>query len=240
MALKNAKIITVTSVKGGTGKSTLLLTLASEFASRKKKVLIADFDLYTGAMAMLLKVDNSANIFNFAADLMANTFGDAKDYIKEYNEFIDVLPAPRDPRSISKIDVKYIDLLIKKLIHLYDIILIDTNHAVDAVKLVSMDMSDQIVYVMINDIVNMRNMKTMVSIYKDMGKDNFSVVLNNALSHFSYNKHDVRNVIGADVDYVLSKKSYSRSIQKDILEGLLPNASKNEEVIKKMADDLLS
>lgn len=240
MALKNAKIITVTSVKGGTGKSNLVLTLASEFASRGKKVLIADFDLYTGAIAMLLKVDNSGNIFNFAADLMSNTFDDARDYIKKYNELVDVLPAPRDPRSISKIDVKYIDLLIKKLIHLYDIILIDTNHMVDAVKLVSMDLSNQILYVMTNDIVNMRNMKTMVSIYKDMDKDNFSIILNSALGNLSYNKYDVRNVIGTDVDYVLPKRTYNRNIQKNILEGLLPEATKNDEVIKKIVDDLLN
>lgn len=240
MALKNAKIITVTSVKGGTGKTNLVLNLASEFASRNKKILIADLDLYTGAIAMMLKVENSGNIFNFAADLMTNTFEDTSTYIKKYNEYIDVLPAPQDPRSVGKIEVKYIDILLKKLVHMYDIILIDTNHTVDAVKLVSMDLSHQIIYVMTNDIIDMKNMKTMVSIYKDMEKDNFKVILNSALSNYSYNKYDVRNVIGTDVDYVLPKRFYNRSLPKQVLEGDLLNIAKKDQVIIKMADDLLN
>lgn len=240
MALKNAKIITITSVKGGVGKSTLTLSLASEIASQKKKVLIADFDLYTGGIAMLLKVDNASNIFNFAADLMSNTFNSVNKYIKNYNEFIDILPAPVDPRSISKIDVKYIEILIKKLIHIYDVILIDTNHVVDTVKLVSMDLSDYIVYVMTNDVVNMRNMKTMMSIYKDMEKTNYKIVLNSALSVNGYNKYDVRNVIGTEVDYLLPRKDYNRYIQKNVLEGSLPDASRQDKIIKIMVDDLLN
>ncbi len=240
MALKNAKIITITSVKGGVGKSTLTLSLASEIASQKKKVLIADFDLYTGGIAMLLKVDNASNIFNFAADLMSNTFNGVNKYIKNYNEFIDILPAPVDPRSISKIDVKYIEILIKKLIHIYDVILIDTNHVVDTVKLVSMDLSDYIVYVMTNDVVNMRNMKTMMSIYKDMEKTNYKIVLNSALSVNGYNKYDVRNVIGTEVDYLLPRKDYNRYIQKNVLEGSLPDASRQDKIIKIMVDDLLN
>ena len=163
---------------------------------------------------------------------IAKDIGIPEEYIECYGKYK------------AKINLEYYEnisyLLIKKLIHLYDIILIDTNHMVDAVKLVSMDLSNQILYVMTNDIVNMRNMKTMVSIYKDMDKDNFSIILNSALGNLSYNKYDVRNVIGTDVDYVLPKRTYNRNIQKNILEGLLPEATKNDEVIKKIVDDLLN
>ena len=239
MALKNAKIITVTSVKGGTGKSTLVLNLALELARRKNKILIVDLDLYTGAIAMLLKVESSNNVFHFAADLMMNTFSDTSDYIKKYNDYIYVLPAPVDPRSVSRINVKYINTLIRKLVHMYDVILIDTNHIVDAVKLVSMDLSDQIVYVMTDDIVDMRNMKTMISIYKDMDKHNYKIILNEALSHANYNKYDVKNVVNADIDYVLPKKFYNKNIQKDILEGKIPQMARCEEIISEIVDGLL-
>ena len=75
----------------------------------------------------------------------------------------------------------------------------------------------------------------MVSIYKDMEKSNFKIVLNSALSNFSYNKYDVRNVIGTDVDYVLPKRTFNRNIQKNILDGVLPDATKNDIVIKNSA-----
>lgn len=239
MALKNAKIITVTSVKGGTGKSTILLNLADEFAQMNKKTIIIDLDLYTGALATLLKIDNSQNIFNFVFDLMTNSYKQITDYIKNYRDNIDVLPAPRDPRNVGKIDIKYIDLLIRKLVHLYDVILIDTNHTADKVKLVSMDLSDEIVYVMTNDIIDIKNMKTMTSIYKDMGKDNFKIILNNALSVSSYNKYDIRSILGIDVNYIIPRKLYNRTLEKQIMEGVIPKIDKSAVIIPKIAQDLL-
>ena len=237
MALKNAKIITVTSVKGGTGKSTILLNIAGELKTRNKKVLIMDLDLYTGCIATMLKVDAGVNIFNFVADLMSNTYKQVEDYIKKYDENIDVLPAPRDPRSVGKIDVKYIDLIIKKLIHLYDYILIDTNHTTDLVKLISMDLSEYILYVMTGDIMDIKNMKTMISIFKDMEKTNYKIILNTPISISSYNKYDIRSIIGVDPDYVIPKKLYNKTIEKQIIDGKIPVID-NKIIIPKIVDDL--
>lgn len=239
MALKNAKIFTVTSVKGGVGKTNIVLNLAAAFASQKKKVLVADLDLYTGSLAMLFKVEDQPNIFNFAADLMVNKFNQTSDYIKKYNDCIDVLPAPRDPRNVSKIDVKYIDLLIKKLVHIYDVILIDTNHLADAVKLVSMDLSDTIIYVMTNDLCDLKNMKTMISIYEDMEIDKYKLILNEALSHENYNRYDVRNAIGVDIDYILPHSFYQRNFGKSILNGFDNYFEKVNPIFNQIASDLL-
>ena len=50
----------------------------------------------------------------------------------------------------------------------YDVIIIDTNHILSEMNLVVMDASDMILYVISNDPVDIKNMKTMVSILKDM------------------------------------------------------------------------
>ena len=46
MAIKQAKVITVTSVKGGTGKSTTTLALAGILSNKKIKTIIIDMDLH--------------------------------------------------------------------------------------------------------------------------------------------------------------------------------------------------
>ena len=63
------KIITVSSVKGGVGKTTLTANLAGLYFLLKKKVLIIDLDLYAGGIATILNVDykkdsNSITILN--------------------------------------------------------------------------------------------------------------------------------------------------------------------------------
>ena len=51
--MKNAKgkIITVTSTKGGVGKTITTLNLAGVYSKLGYKVLVIDFDLYGGAVA---------------------------------------------------------------------------------------------------------------------------------------------------------------------------------------------
>ena len=48
------KVISISSVKGGVGKTTLTLNLAGIYQQLKKRVLIIDFDLYSGGVATLL------------------------------------------------------------------------------------------------------------------------------------------------------------------------------------------
>ena len=108
MGVKMGKIITVTSVKGGTGKTTTLLNLAGAYSKMNKKVLIMDFDLYTGALAATLNLDIITDIYKLTDDLMNNRFDYIENYVLKYNENIDLIAAPKDPRYASKISSKYL------------------------------------------------------------------------------------------------------------------------------------
>ena len=57
------KLITVSSVKGGVGKTTLTINLAGLYFLMKKKVLIIDLDLYAGGVATLTNVNNKKDIY---------------------------------------------------------------------------------------------------------------------------------------------------------------------------------
>ena len=51
-----AKTITITSVKGGTGKTTTVLNIAGLLSARKLRTIIVDLDLHSGVIAPSLNV----------------------------------------------------------------------------------------------------------------------------------------------------------------------------------------
>ena len=228
MALNKAKIITVTSAKGGTGKTTTVLNMAGILTNMKKKTLLLDLDLYSGVISASLNLKKDADIYTLSEDMMNNRFNQIEDYVSKYNDYIDVLSSPIDPRSVSKISSKFIDILLTRVSLKYEVILIDTNHIIDKINLVAFDYSDYIIYVMTNDLMDIKNMKTMVSIYKDMNQTNYKIVLNEAkLINTDYSYVDIESMLEAKIDYVIPKNFYNKNIEKYVYAGKIMTLDSN-------------
>lgn len=221
MALNKAKIITITSVKGGVGKTTTVLNLAGIYSKMNKKVLVVDLDFYSGDISASLNINYDKDIYNLYEDLNNKKFESFEDYITNYNENISILSAPKDPRFARKITSKVLDLILYKASLKFDLILIDTNHILTDINLFAFDYSDKIVYIINNDSMNLKNMKTMVSILNDMGKTNYRIILNesNYKGKNYYNKYDIKNIINKNVNYIIPSNFYIKNIDKYVIDG---------------------
>ena len=210
------KIVTVSSVKGGVGKTTLTANLAGIYFLLKKKVLIVDLDLYDGGIATILNVDNKNDIY-----MLVDSFTSLRDYVCPYNNGIDVLAAPKDPRDVSKIEGRFISKILDIAKTEYDIVLVDTHHLLDEVTLVTLDACNMSAFVVTNDLVDLKNMKTLISIFSETKKDNYKVVLNNSrdTGRDYISLFDVRNILKNNVDYTISKNFYIKNIDKYVLKG---------------------
>lgn len=249
MAINEAKLITIASVKGGTGKTTTSLNLAATYSLMNKKVLILDFDLFSGGIALSLNVDITKDIYKLAYDMSINDYKNIDDYILKFNEFIDFIPAPKDPRYASKIEIKYISQIIKKAKPKYDVIIVDTNHYLDAVNLILFDKSDTIMYIFNNNPIDIKNLKSMLAIHKDMERENYITVLNesNTKQNDMFNNYDIKNIIKSNIDYVIPRSFYNKDINRYVLNGKIMLLEKNirtfnkktVKVFNKMATDLL-
>lgn len=243
MALKQAKVITVTSVKGGTGKTTFTLSLAGILANKNLKTIIVDMDLHSGVIAPTLNLKETKDIYTLVNDYMNHGLKELEEYITKYNDYIDVLPAPKDPRSVGKISSYYIENILKKLKYMYDVILIDTNHIIDDINLITFDNSDEILYVITSDLMDLRNMKTMIAIYNDMNLDNYHIVLNEATSKQSLDLYTINSFLGRNIDYILSNNSYIKNINKLIMNGKIATLEKGyqkeTELFTKIIDNIL-
>ena len=150
-----------------------------------------------------------------------NKFTNLDDYVTPYNENIKVLPAPKDPRFGRKIESKVLNVILYKASMKFDIILIDTSHLLTDINLFALDYSDEILYILNNDSMNLKNMKTMVSILNDMNKTNYKIILNesNTKDKNYYNKYDIKNIINKNVNYIIPSNFYIKNIDKYIIDG---------------------
>lgn len=221
MALNGGKTLCVFGVKGGIGKSVLTLNLAGVASNSKIKTLIIDMDIYGGSIAFSLNKEVKRTIYNFVDDYNNNRYEDLNDYITKYNEYIDFIACPKDPRKSNKIDSKYLDILINKAKFNYDLILIDTNHILNEINLNILDKSDDILFVLSNDILNIKNMRNLIAVFQDLEKNNYKILLNNSYRNDKndYDLHAIRDIIKDNVDYTISDKYYIKNMSEYIKYG---------------------
>ena len=86
--MNNGKIVTISSVKGGVGKTTMALNLAGLYYLMKKKVLIIDLDLFAGGVATCLGVNVKKDIYMLVDALSNNKQAELSEYVANYNSGI--------------------------------------------------------------------------------------------------------------------------------------------------------
>ena len=243
------KVITVSSVKGGVGKTTMALNLAGIYCELGKKVLIIDLDLFSGGVAASLAVKNKKDIYRMIDSMTNNRFTELKKYVTTYNNNIDVLACPKDPRMAMKVESRYIPLIFDLAKKDYDVVLVDTSHVLNEINLTALDYSYMSLFIISNDIVDLKNMKSLISIFKDTDKKNYLILLNNSRDTGKdyLSLYDIRTMIKNNIDYTISKNYYIKNIDKYVMAGEILTLNNSINVfhsndvnnMKKMALDLI-
>ena len=219
------KTLCVFGTKGGIGKSIIAMNLGGVSAGLGNKTLIMDFDMHTGVQGMLINKKIKNTIYHLTDDLINNRFKRINDYIYKYQENLDILPSPKDPRRGNKISSRYLSLIIEKVKREYDIIIIDTGSKMDEINIVTLDEVDRTLFIIDNDIFTLKNTRSILNIFSDCNIKNFKVLLN--MSHdfktpyFSLN--DMKKIIGANIDYTLSKDLFIKDITSYLYECKIPS-----------------
>lgn len=121
----NAKVIVVTSGKGGVGKTSFSVNAAMEFARKGKKVVVFDADFGLANVEVMLGIRPKYNLL----DLIHNNMS-MEDIITQGPENIGFISGGSGVSELAALDNDSIKLLISKLVQLdkmYDIVIIDTG-----------------------------------------------------------------------------------------------------------------
>ena len=191
--------------------------------------MISDSDCYSGGVSLWLDIRNKKDIFMLIDSFSNNRYSSIKDYVVEYNNGIDVLASPRDPRCALKIDSKYIPMIFELAKREYDVILVDTNHIMNEVNLMILDNVYKSLFMVTNDLIDLKNTKSLISIFRETDKNNYMLVLNcsrdTGRDYFSL--FDIRNIVKSNIDYTISNSFYIKNIDKYVLNGEILTLNRN-------------
>lgn len=167
--LTRPKIITVTSGKGGVGKTNLSVNLAILLSKLKKKVLLFDADLHLGNVDLFLGIRTTYTI----ADVVSGK-KTLKDVIVTGPGNIDILPA--SSAVMDMIDIG--DDVIKKLGYVfaryennYDYIVVDSGAGINNQVLPFVFGADKVVVLVTKDPASIADAYGMIKIIKKINKD---------------------------------------------------------------------
>lgn len=239
------KVLTIASSKGGVGKTIFATNLLGVFDHLKKKALLIDMDLSCGGVSVLLNLDNKKTIYNLFDDILNNRFKNTDDYVYHYSENVDIIPSCKDPRQGNKIDSKILEQIVSVYKNNYDIVLLDTTHVPVISTLISLDIADEILFLITDNPLDLKNSASMLSILGD----NVKVVLNNSYRNEKnyFSRFDIKSVIKRNIDYILPNSMFINNINKYIMDGkilvlndkLSFNNNKDRDLLIKIAHDMV-
>ncbi len=218
---KMGKVIVLSSVKGGVGKTITAVNLAGISKLLSKKTLIIDFDIYTGNVALVLNCKFISNMYNLTQDIATNQYHKINDYIVSYDEYIDILPAPKDPRASLKINLNYIETVIDIAKSNYDVVIVDTTHILNELNIRLIDKSDMLLLLMENEAMDVKNMKALLNVLSNSEKINYKILLNNSRDPFKkyFSSYDLETIISHKIDYKLTSNFFLKNIDDFIMNG---------------------
>ncbi len=242
------KIISITSGKGGVGKTNIVCNLAYCFASMGKKVMIMDADLSLGNVSVVLGLAPKYNISNVL-------YGDKqlKDIIISDKNGILVLPASSGIPELSNLTETQKMTLMSRFgdfLSDIDILLIDTGAGISSNVIYFNLAAGEIMVIVTPEPTSITDAYALIKVMSTKhGQKNFSIILNMAKNekeakgiykHLGIVADKFLKVSLSYAGFILYDENVSKSVimQKTAME-LYPE-SKSAACFKKLAYDIIS
>lgn len=228
---KNNKVLCVYSPKGGVGKSTIAINIASTSFLMRKKTLLIDDDFYNGSLDLFINDVVNKTIYDLVKDINNEKYEEITNYVYSYNNYIDILCAPISYKQIDKIEIKTLKTVINYARNNYDLVIIDTSSIFDNITKTIINASDETLLILTNDMSNIKNIKNIISIFKEEDI-NYKVLFNNSFDFKDeyFSNYEIKSIIESNIDYTLGKEAFFKNITSYIYSSKLPILYKNNDV----------
>ena len=228
------KVIAIASGKGGVGKTTLTVNLATALVSQGKKTIVVDANLSAPNLAIHLGIP-SASIVTLN-DVVRN-----EAYITHalYRHRLGFYVIPANVEEIET-NMGGFKKAIKPLLGMADIILLDSAPGVSKEVETVLKVADEVLLVTSPDEASLRNVMLLKRYADDLNTSIKGVIVNQAKNvHYELKNEEIESMLGVKV---LGRIRYHRKFRESIATGIpfvkLAKGTEQEMIIKNIAHSI--
>jgi pilus assembly protein CpaE len=202
-ATATGKVITVFSLRGGAGVTSLAVNLATALAQLfDLEVPLVDLALEAGSDSLMLDIMPKMNLSHLAKEDV-NVVDDTliREYLQVHPSGILLLAAPSTPVLAETVEPKTIHTLLPILRRMYTHVVIDTSHQWGDLNLATFDLSDLILLIIPPDMVSVRVATATLDTFASLGypEEKTAVVINWVFPRRGLPQKEIETALGRPI-----------------------------------------
>jgi pilus assembly protein CpaE len=201
-AVKQGRIVTVFSPKGGTGKTVIATNLAAAVAKQQgKRVLLLDLDLQFGDAAIMLGVEPEKTIYDLVTAPGELDSEKLAGYVTKHVCGLDMVPAPLRPEDAELVTEAKLSRLLEVARETYDVIVVDTSPFFHGPMLATLDRTDELLMICGLDVPTLKNVRLSMQTLELLSfpQSRIRFVLNRADSKVGLKQREVEAALGVKI-----------------------------------------
>ena len=176
-----ARVIVITSGKGGVGKTTVTANLGAALASLGKRVLTIDADIGLRNLDMILGLEN--RIVYDLVDVVEGAVAPEKAFVKDKRgSSLYLLPAAQTKNKDSVKPDQLVDI-VEKVSWNFDYILIDSPAGIEGGFKTAAAPAGEALVVVNPEVSSVRDADRIIGLLESMGKENIKLIINRIKLH---------------------------------------------------------
>jgi len=199
---ERGQLITVTSAKGGSGK-TVMATNVALLLNRlaDKKVVLVDADLQFGDVCLLLQLEPRFTMVNAAHELHQLDSEMLDSLLTEHPSGLRVLAAPLEPAFADDITTAGLMQMLDVLQETYDYIVVDTASMLDELILSLIEKADQVLMIVDMDLPSVKNAKLALETLRllKFSTGNVKLVMNRSNSKARLDNKEIEGALKMEI-----------------------------------------